>query len=95
MMTPTERDTALREMNAAVHRFYMAAVHIGHHPFIEFAGVMTAYVKSCERAHAAGVDFSDCHRHGGAPLPIESFELTYLAEKLDCIFGGRIQTTEA
>ena len=95
MMNPTERETALREMNAAVRRFYVEAARIGHRPFIEFAGVMTAYLNSCERAHAAGVDFSDCHRHGGAPLPIESFELTYLAEKLDCIFGGRIQTTEA
>jgi hypothetical protein len=94
MMNPTERETALREMNAAVRRFYVEAARIGHRPFIEFAGVMTAYLNSCERAHADGIDFSDSHRHGGTPLPIEPFELAHLAEKLGSIFSGRIRTTE-
>ena len=40
---------------------------------------------------ARGIDFSDCNRHTGQQLPIESFELAYLAEKLDCIFDGRIE----
>ena len=83
MMTPTERDFALKRMNDAVDRFYSAAVQIGNHPFIEFAGVMTAYVKSCQRAHDAGVDFTECNQHAGRELPMESFEVDYLAEKLD------------
>lgn len=90
MMTPNERVTALTQMEQVVNGFYGAAVRIGNHPFIEFAGVMAAYVKSCRRAHEAGVDFTECNRHAGAELPMESFEVTYLAEKLDCIFGGRI-----
>lgn len=89
-MTPNERVTALTQMEQVVNGFYGAAVRIGNHPFIEFAGVMAAYVKSCRRAHEAGVDFTECNRHAGAELPMESFEVTYLAEKLDCIFGGRI-----
>lgn len=77
-------------MEQVVNGFYGAAVRIGNHPFIEFAGVMAAYVKSCRRAHDACVDFTECNRHAGSELPMESFEVTYLAEKLDCIFGGRI-----
>lgn len=91
MMTVEERQVALKQMDQLVGAFYDAAARIGNHPFLEFAGVMTAYVKSCERAHEAGIDFTECNRHAGSALPMESFEVTYLAEKLDCIFGGRIQ----
>ena len=66
-------------------------MRISNHPFIEFAGVMTAYQKSCRRAHEAGIDFTECNRHGGAALPMEAFEVQYLAEKLDCIFTGVIR----
>lgn len=91
MLTPDDRELALSRMEEACTRFYRDAVHTSNHPFIEFTGVMQAYIKSCRRAHEAGIDFSDCSRHTGQQLPIESFELVYLAEKLDCIFDGRIQ----
>ena len=94
-MTNLERQDALEKMDDAIAKFYRSAVGIGNHPFIEFAGVMTAYVKSCRRAHDAGIDFSECNRHAGSTLPIEAFEITYLAEKLDCIFDGRITAVEA
>jgi len=90
MMAPEERENALKKMNDAANAFYENAVRIGNHPFIEFAGVMQSYIKSCERAHAEGIDFTECNRHSGNPLPIESFEITYLNEKLNCIFDGRI-----
>ena len=89
-MTPEERDVALKRMDETIQRFYSSAVQIGNHPFIEFAGVMTAYLKSCRRAHDAGIDFTECNRHAGSPLPMEQFEVSYLNEKLDCIFDGRI-----
>ena len=95
MMTAAEREVALKGMEEAIATFYRNAVGVGNHPFIEFAGVMTAYVKSCRRAHEDGVDFTECNRHAGGELPMESFELTYLVEKLDCIFGGRITATIA
>lgn len=91
MMTSAEREFALKQMEQVVSGFYRAAIQIGNHPFIEFAGVMTAYVKSCQRAHDEGVDFTECNQHSGQALPMETFEVVYLAEKLDCIFGGRIQ----
>jgi hypothetical protein len=92
MMTPQDRELALQRMDEAINRFYGAAIQIGNHPFIEFAGVMTAYVKSCRRADEAGIDFTECNRHAGQELPMEAFEVDYLSEKLDCIFGGRITT---
>jgi hypothetical protein len=91
-MTAQEREDALRRMDEAVDLFYGAAIQIGNHPFIEFAGVMTAYAKSCWRAHDAGIDFTECNQHAGRQLPMERFEVDYLAEKLHCIFGGRITT---
>ena len=94
MMTAAERETALQRMDEAIGRFYGTAVNIGCHPFIEFAGVMTAYVKSCRRAHENGIDFNDCSRRTGMNLPIESVEIDYLAEKLACIFGDRIVVAE-
>jgi hypothetical protein len=90
MMNPSERESALRDMQHVLDHFYGAAAQIGVHPFIEFAGVMTAYVKSCRRAHEGGVDFTECNQHAGRALPMEGFEVAYLAEKLNCIFGGRI-----
>lgn len=90
MMGEQERVDALRRMQVAVGRFYGEAVRIGNHPFIEFAGLMTAYVNSCRLAHGQGVDFTECNVHAGRVLPMESFEIAYVAEKLDCIFGGRI-----
>lgn len=89
-MDPAEREQALQAMATAIKSFYGAAVKVGNHPFIEFAGVMTAYQKSCERAHEEGIDFTECNQHAGRQLPMESYEVSYLAEKLNCIFGGRI-----
>lgn len=95
MMSTDERAKALPEMNQLVDAFYYRAIQIHNHPFIEFAGVMRSYVKSCERAHEAGIDFSECNAHSGEELPIESYEITYLNEKLNCIFGGRITASKA
>ncbi len=94
MMSPSERVAALQAMHALVEGFYAAATRIGNHPFLEFTGVMKAYVQSCERAHAAGVDFTECNQHAGQQLPMEGFEIDYLNEKLNCIFGGRLVALE-
>jgi hypothetical protein len=37
MLTPSERDAALLQMQLAADSFYRSAVRIGVHPFIEFA----------------------------------------------------------
>lgn len=90
MLNHQEREVALKQMDNLVDAFYANAIHIHNHAFIEFAGLMRAYVNSCQVAHDQGIDFSECNRHSGTPLPMESFEISYLNEKLNCIFDGRI-----
>lgn len=89
MMTKDEQLIAIDQMARASNAFYGAAVHIGNHPFIEFTGLMNEYIQACRDAHAMGVDFSDCNTHSGTELPLPSFRVDYINEKLECIFTGR------
>ena len=89
-MNATERVTAIAAMKAASDIFYAGAVRIGNHPFIEFCGLMNEYINSCEIAHKEGIDFSECSAHSGQPLPMESYMVNYVNEKLNCIFTGRV-----
>ena len=91
-MNHAERELALERMDQTIRRFYSAALGIGNPPFVEFAGVMTAYLNSCRAAHQQGIDFSENNHHAGSRLPMHAFEADYLAEKIDCIFGGRIHS---
>lgn len=89
-MNAKERATALHYMRAASSQFYAAAVRIGNHPFIEFTGLMNEYIKCCDAAHKAGVDFTDCSAHSGLQLPMPPYAVDYVNEKLECIFTGRV-----
>lgn len=88
MMTPAERESALSSMRAASDAFYAAATRIGSHPFIEFTGLINEYIKACEEAHKAGIDFTECNRHSGVALPLAPHMSMYINEKLECIFSG-------
>lgn len=87
-MTPEEREVALNRMRDTARQFYLGAVHIGNHPFVEFAGLMNEYIDACKEAHERGIDFTDCNTHTGQKLPLASFQVSYLNEKLECIFMG-------
>lgn len=89
MMTRTEQDQAIKDMEEALNAFYRSAVAIGNHPFIEFAGLMNEYIKACAIARDKGIDFSDCNTHSGKELPMEPYQIEYVNEKLECIFTGR------
>lgn len=73
-----------------VSTVYAHAQRLLVHPFLEFVGVMRAYVKSCERARVDSLYFSECNAHAGQQLPMKSFEATHLNEKLNGIFDGRV-----
>jgi hypothetical protein len=88
MMTPDERLDAIKRMKLASQMFYAQATSIGVHPFIEFTGLVNEYINCCERAHALGVDFSECNVHSGKPLPMAGYQVAYVNEKLECIFTG-------
>jgi hypothetical protein len=79
--TSEEREQMLARMTQAKDAFYAAAVRIGHHQFIEFAGFMGEYIKCCQAMHEKGLDF------GTEPLRIEDYNAAYIGEKLDCIYG--------
>lgn len=89
MMNPAERAVTLRKMREASAAFYTAATQIGNHPFIEFTGLMNEYIKACEQAHEQGIDFSECNTHSKQDLPMPSYMIAYVNEKLECIFTGR------
>jgi hypothetical protein len=77
-----ERERMLARMMEIKDSFYAAAQRVGHHQFIEFAGFMAEYIKICARMHRDGVDF------GTVELAPKHYEMEYVAEKFDCIFGG-------
>ena len=88
MMNKQEREKALNDMQVASNEFYARATHIGNHPFIEFTGLINEYIKTCRAAHNIGIDFSECSKHSGKELPMKSFQIDYVNEKLECIFTG-------
>ena len=93
--TPEEREAMIAAMERVSSAFYAMATQIGNHPFIEFCGLMNEYIALCRDANAAGIDFTQCSRHTGAALPIEGYQVAYLAEKLECIYCGAIKVEAA
>ncbi len=85
--TPEEREVALGKMRTLAESYYREAVRTGCHAFIEFAGLMNEFIQVCARAHRQGHDFPFANTHSGTALPFEPYNLAYLAEKLNCIYG--------
>lgn len=56
-------------------------------PFLEFCGLMSKYVQVCRAAAKKGVQFPFANEHTGMALPMETYDVDYLAEKFACIFG--------
>lgn len=80
-----------KEMHAVADRVYWLFFKSGMggkvHAYIEFCGVLNKYVEICGRAAVRGIDFTASSAHSGKTLPVEVHDMTYLGEKLDCIFG--------
>lgn len=62
------------------------------HPFLEFNGVMQQYVSMCRSAADNGIDFAHCSVHQNRSLPMRVADASYLADKLNCIFGAAIRS---
>ena len=88
--SPAELEAMIDRMKTASHGFYFLATQIGCHPFIEFAGLMNEYIKICEQTLKAGGDFASANTHTGGTLVFHDYNLKYLMEKLDCIYGPSI-----
>jgi hypothetical protein len=92
--TAEQRLVMLDQMDRVAANFYSAAVKIQNHPFLEFCGLMTEYIKMCRQAHAAGLDFTNLNQHSGHALPMQPFNARYLGEKIGCIYGPSLQKAE-
>lgn len=89
-MDETEKERlaiCVSKMKHASSVFYGHACASGNHSFIEFAGLMNEYIQVCERAAEADIDFTMASTHTGVALPMAPFNFSYLAEKLNCIYG--------
>lgn len=71
----------LKAMSQAADIFYMQAQNTHVHPFLEITGLMREMIVLYTEALAAGIDFTD------SELRPEPYQLAYIAEKFDCIFG--------
>lgn len=88
-------DEALVKMRAASDAFYSAAVRTGCHAFIEFAGLINEYIDICSAMTASGnTDWMHASARSGTVLPMKSYQIRYLAEKLDCIYGPTLRASK-
>lgn len=78
---------AMERVSAA---FYPNAVRTGNHAFIEFTGLMNEYIQMCRTSLDAGIDFAMASKHTGQVLKVHGFQLNYLFEKLECIYGDTV-----
>lgn len=93
--TPEERKKILKRMKAASDVFYAMAASAGCHAFIEFAGLMNEFIKLCHEAEAQGIPWTHSNVHTGIRLPFKPYHIEYLNEKLECIYGRRLENYEA
>lgn len=96
-ITGSERihsETELRDMITEMEKissvFYQLAIRVGNHAFIEFAGMMNEYIKICRDTVNSGRDFTCANTHVGQSLVFAGYNLDYIFEKMDCIFGPSI-----
>lgn len=88
--SPEELRAMIADMKEASAVFYSMAQRVGNHAFIEHTGLMNEYIKLCDAAVAAGIDFTCANTHLGQELPFGKHNLVYIVEKLDCIYGPTI-----
>lgn len=54
----TELAEIIKQMRQLSNQFYVGAITIGNHPFIEFTGLMNEYIEACKEALKEGIDFT-------------------------------------
>lgn len=93
-MTDLEFVDALKsELNDFYYRLFHLGVGTRFHAFLEWNGVMTEHLKIVEGLLQKGVPAFEQNRHTGDAPAIPSFQIEYLAEKMECIFDGLINVT--
>lgn len=88
--TEEELKEMVRKMQRVTSDLYPKLCATGCHTFIEFCGLMNEFIKVCEQAAQDGIQFPLANEHSGIVLPVATYNLMYIAEKLRCIFGPTI-----
>lgn len=82
----------VNELKEEVNALYLKLFHLNvggrFHAFLEWCGVMHEHLNICEDMIRRGVPAFEMNRHTGATPDIPGYRLTYMAEKLECIFDG-------
>lgn len=73
---------ALEGMAAMVRDFYKWGVALGHHQWLEHAGLMTEHLRLLRQLHAEG------HCIWENTPDATDYSVRYLGEKVNCMFGG-------
>jgi len=89
--TRAELQGMIDRMHEVSDAFYAGAFRAGCHGFIEFCGLMNEYIKVCQQSLDGGVDFSSANTHSEKPLVVHGYNINYIVEKIDCIFGPTIR----
>lgn len=92
--TPEQRTKILAAMRKMAEAFYPQAAQTGCHPWIEFTGLLNEYITVCQLAHEQGIDFTQANTHTGQALPFQPYHASYLAEKLNCIYGPSLLSSK-
>jgi len=79
-----------QEIEGLYKRLFLLNVGGRFHAFLEWCGVMNEHLNICEDIIRAGAPAFTMNRHTGATPPIPPYRLTYMGEKLECIFDGML-----
>lgn len=85
------RKEILKRMRHASADFYLWAANAGCHAFIEFTGLMNEFIKLCAEAEEGGIDWLNANVHSPIKLPFQRYHIEYLNEKLECIYGLKLE----
>jgi hypothetical protein len=93
-MTKAEDIKFVGSIKKEVNSFYLSILRLGvggrFHAFVEWCGVMAEHLNIVEDALMDDHDAFHMNKHTGSPIPVRDFRLSYLSEKIECIFDGRI-----
>ena len=85
--TPKELEGILHGMESLSQNFYVGAIRLDHHAFVEFNGFLRKYIELCHHALRDGHDFTQANTHTGRSVfKLQEQDAEYIGEKFGCIF---------
>jgi len=79
------------EVSGLYKRLFALNVGGRFHAFLEWCGVMGEHLNICEDMVRKGLPAFEMNRHTGETPPIPPYRLSYMGEKMECIFDGLLK----